>query len=305
MISVAICTYNRAPSLARVLHSLVGLSRNGEDLNWELIVVDNNSTDDTRAVVDGFSAALPVRYVFEPEQGLSAARNRALREFRGDVLLFTDDDVVVDAQWLAAYAAAVMAYPQAGYFGGRVVPFYPDGRPSWLRDESEQLALIDGLLVRFHLGEAVRPFQADDPTPFGASFALRRTLIERVGEFRRDLGVTGNIPGRGEEADYLERAIAAGASGVYVGTAIVNHATDLRRLTLPYLYRYGQQKGVAAHRMGVDERGSLATAALYAIRGAAQLAKGRGDRFRQCVINCGIQTALWREGRKVSIWRSR
>ena len=303
MISVAICTYNRAASLARVLESLIELGHTDENPNWELIVVDNNSADGTRAVVDGFSAALPVRYVFEPEQGLSAARNRALREFRGDVLLFTDDDVVVDAQWLAAYAAAVMAYPQAGYFGGRVVPFYPDGRPSWLRDESEQLALIDGLLVRFHLGEAVRPFQAGEPTPFGASFALRRALIERVGEFRRDLGVTGNIPGRGEEADYLERAIAAGASGVYVGTAIVNHATDLRRLTLPYLYRYGQQKGVAAHRMGVGERGSLDAAALYVVRGLGQLAKGRGDRFRQCVINCGIQTALWREGRKLAASR--
>ena len=205
--------------------------------------------------------------------------------------------MVVDSQWLAACSDAVQTYPQAGYFGGRVVPFYPDGRPRWLRDESEQLPLIDGLLVRFHLGDTVRPFQAGEPTPFGASFALRRALIERVGEFRRDLGVTGTIPGRGEEADYLERAIAVGASGVYVGTAIVNHATDLRRLTLPYLFRYGQQKGVAAHRMGVGGRGSPVTAATYLVRGLAQLAKGRGDRFRQCVINSGIQMALWRERR--------
>lgn len=294
MITVAICTYNRAASLARVLDSLTALSGGGKDANWELIVVDNNSTDDTRTVVEGYAAALPLRYVFEPVQGLSAARNRALREFRGEVLLFTDDDVVVDAQWLAAYAAAVMAYPQAGYFGGRVVPFYPDGRPRWLRDESEQLALIDGLLVRFHLGEAVRPFEAGEPTPFGASFALRRALIERVGEFRRDLGVTGNIPGRGEEADYLERAIASGACGVYVGTAIVNHATDLRRLTLPYLYRYGQQKGIAAQRMGAGQPGSVWQALSFLARGVWQLAKGRGDRFRQCVINCGIVMALRR-----------
>lgn len=294
MITVAICTYNRALSLARVLDSLTALSGGGKDVNWELIVVDNNSADDTRMVVEGYTAALPLRYVFEPVQGLSVARNRALQEFRGDVLLFTDDDVVVDKQWLAAYSAAMTSYPDASYFGGRVVPFYPDGRPGWLLDESEQLALIDGLLVRFHLGEAVRPFEAGDPTPFGASFALRRALIERVGEFRRDLGVTGNIPGRGEEADYLERAIAAGASGVYVGTAIVNHATDLRRLTLPYLYRYGQQKGVAAHRMGVGQTGSVAQALLFLARGLWQLAKGRGDRFRQCVINCGIVMALRR-----------
>ncbi|MCZ2135307.1 MAG: glycosyltransferase [Burkholderiales bacterium] len=296
MISIAICTFNRSQSLGRTLESLTAL-RAPDGVAWELIVIDNNSRDDTRAVAQRFAATLPLRYVFEAEQGLSAARNRALREFRGEVLLFTDDDVVVDALWLAAYAAAAQTHPQAGYLGGRVAPFYPDGRPRWLRDESEQLALIDGLLVRFHLGDAVRPFQAGEPTPFGANFALRRALIERVGEFRRDLGVTGTIPGRGEEAEYLERAIAAGASGVYVGTAIVNHATDLRRLTLPYLFRYGQQKGVAAHRMGVGGRGSPVTAATYLVRGLAQLAKGRGDRFRQCVINSGIQMALWRERR--------
>lgn len=293
MISVAICTYNRASSLATTLGSLTRLA-DVAALDWELLVIDNNSTDDTSSIVDSYASALPLRYFFESVQGLSAARNRAIREYRGEILLFTDDDVTVDSKWLFAHSAACRSYPLAGYYGGRIVPSYPNGRPRWLTDEGEKLSLIDGLLVRFHLGETVRPFAPDDPTPFGANFALRRSLIDRVGEFRRDLGVTGSVPGRGEEADYLDRAIAIGATGVYVGSAIVNHATDRSRLTLPYLYQYGRQKGIAARRTGSGQSGSLADALLFLLRGFWQILKGRGDRFRQCIINCGIQMALWR-----------
>lgn len=294
LLSVAVCSYNRSHSLARTLDSLVLMHTSG-GVTWELIVVDNNSTDDTRATVERYADSLPIRYVFEAHQGLSMARNRAIREFRGDVLIFTDDDVVVEPNWLANYHSAVCQHPSAAYFGGKVLPFYPAGRPEWLTDDGERLALIDGLLVRFHLGDTVHPFEPGEPTPFGASFALRRSLIAQVGEFRRDLGVTGSVPGRGEEAEYLARAIAVGATGVYVGTAVVNHATDPRRLTLSYLYKYGQQKGIAARRTGNKEVGTPARALWFLVRGMRQLLAGRGDRFRQCVINCGIQIALWRE----------
>jgi glucosyl-dolichyl phosphate glucuronosyltransferase len=288
MISIALCTFNRAASLHQTLASLVDALRGVEQT--EVIVIDNNSTDATRATCDGFMSALPSRYVFEPIQGLSAARNRALREFRGTHLVFTDDDVLVDSHWVRACQRAIAEHPSAGFFGGRVVPFYPAGKPSWLKDES--LALIDGLLVRYHLGETNRLLNAADPTPFGANFALSRNCIDRVGKFRVDLGVKGGVPGRGEEADYMERAIAMGETGVYVGEAVVNHSTDPRRLTLPYLYRYGIQKGVAAKRMGSDRTGGRAQALTFFARGILQLLKGRGDRMRQCIINAGIEQGL-------------
>lgn len=288
-IALAICTYNRAESLRRVLESLAELS--SVHVDWQLFVIDNNSRDETKDVVLSFSDRLPITYCFEGEQGLSAARNHALRvtaEFTH--LLFTDDDVRVDPNWLAAYSEAFERYPAAGYFGGRVLPFYPAGKPNWLHDES--LALIDGLLVRFHFGDEIRPFKDSEQTPFGASFALSRTCIDRVGHFRTDLGVKGGIPGRGEEADYMERAIALGEKGIYVGSAVVNHATDPTRLTLGYLYRYGIQKGIAARRMGSTQQASFLRALSFAARGALQLVKGRGDRMRQCVINIGIERGL-------------
>ncbi len=289
MISVAICTYNRSANLSNTLES-IARSSSRDSLDVELIVIDNNSRDATRLVCESFASALALHYIFEHEQGLSSARNRALREFRGTHLIFTDDDVLVDPEWLARFIEATKAFPSAGFFGGRVLPFYPAGKPNWLKDES--LALIDGLLVRFHLGESVRPFVAGEPTPFGANFGLSRGCIERVGQFRTDLGVKGGIPGRGEEADYMERAIALGETGVYVGDAIVNHSTDPTRLKLGYLYRYGVQKGIAARLMGSSQKGSASKALLHLVRGLGQLVKGRGDRMRQCVINAGIERGL-------------
>lgn len=271
------------------MQSLVSIAPPQVD-GWELLVVDNNSTDSTRAVVAEFESALPVRYVFEAEQGLSLARNRAIREFRGDLLLFTDDDVTVDRSWLVAYEHAALRFPHAWFFGGRIVPFWPEGRPRWLKDES--LALISGVLVNFQLGNETHEFCSDDPLPFGASFALRRAAIDAIGAFRRDLGVNGGVPGRGEESEYLARVRNAGGRGVYVGTAAVHHWTDCRRLTTGYLYEYGIQTGVAIRRTGSDARGSLFTAISYGVKGLFQLARGRGDRYRQCVINVGIQMSL-------------
>ena len=171
-----------------------------------------------------------------------------------------------------------------------MIPFWPNGKPRWFKDES--LALVSGLLVRFDLGESTREFALDDPTPFGASFGLRRSVVDMIGDFRRDLGVTGGIPGRGEESEYLRRVLAAGFSGVYVGEGSVHHWTDSRRLKFGYLYRYGVQTGIAEKLTGSAAVGSSVQAVVFAARGCLQLLRGRRDRFCQCVINVGIQIGL-------------
>jgi len=290
-LSVAICTFNRAASLERTLDSLAAATP--PPAPWELLVVDNNSTDATRAVAQAFMARLPLRYVFEPVQGLSAARNRALATFSGEWLLFTDDDVRVDGGWLNAYARAFAAFPAAAFFGGRVVPAWPDAPPRWLGERP--LALLDGLLVWYDRGAQTRLLAPDEPLPYGASFALSRAAIDGQSGFRRDLGVVGSEPGRGEESEFMQRLRAGGEAGVYVGEALAHHMTDTRRLRLGYLYRYGVQKGVAERRFGSTARGSLLRAASYLARGLLQGLRGRGDRLRQCVINAGIEAGLRRE----------
>jgi GT2 family glycosyltransferase len=290
-LTVSICTYNRAASLAGTLESLAA-SKGLEQGKWEVLVVDNNSWDGTAEVVESYADKLPLRRILEPAQGLSNARNCALRECRGELLLFTDDDVIVDVDWAGEYVSAAERFPQAEYFGGRILPSWPEGKPRWLRDEG--LSLLEGLLVRYDVGNEVRKYLQSEPAPYGASFALRRSLFEKLEPFRADLGVRGDVPARGEEAEYLGRAVSSGAAGVYVGTALCHHKVDPERLTLRYLYRYGMEKGIAAIRIhgaaGYD--GSVWGELRYALRGIAQLGKGRGDRFRQCVINMGIQHGI-------------
>ena len=135
MISICICTYNRSESLQRTLDSLTEQKRIDLDVT-EVLVVDNNCTDETANVVEAFRERLPIRRVKESRQGLAHARNRAVAEFRGDVLLFTDDDIRFEPGWLAAYRDAIRRFPDADYFGGRILPDWGQMKPRWIGDEA-------------------------------------------------------------------------------------------------------------------------------------------------------------------------
>jgi glycosyltransferase involved in cell wall biosynthesis len=254
----------------------------------EVVVVDNNCTDNTPKVVDVFRERLPIRRVSESRQGLAYARNRAVAEFRGDAIVFTDDDVRLGTGWLAAYEDAIRCFPGAGYFGGRILPDWGSKKPRWIGDEP--LPLIDGLLVWFDHGTETRPFERTEPPPWGASFAIRRQLFDKIGVFRVDLGTGGTGLGRGEETEFLMRARGTGAQGVYVGEALCFHAYDRSRLTPTALYRYGIACGRSHNAiMARPNCGSYPAAAWFVLRGLYQAVRGHGDRFRQCIINAGIQ----------------
>jgi glucosyl-dolichyl phosphate glucuronosyltransferase len=290
MLSICICTYNRAHSLARTLDTLA--TQIGVDwASIEVIVVDNNCTDDTADVVSAAAARLPVRRIVEQAQGLANARNGALAESRGQWIIFTDDDVLLEPDWLPSYAEAFDAFPEASFAGGRIVPLWKQGRPGWFK--GERLDLINGVLGWYDLGTDVRAVTPADPEPFGANFAVRKALVENIGVFEPSLGMLGKKLGRGEETEFFIRARAAGAKGIYVGRAVCHHPVEADRLTLPALYRYGVASGRAYRAiMNPRESASRLKGAAFIARGMLQLLKGRGDRFRQCVINAGIQAGL-------------
>jgi glycosyltransferase involved in cell wall biosynthesis len=287
MISICICTYNRSESLWRTLDSLA----RQDDINSssvEVLIVDNDCTDGTSKVVEAFQEKLPARRVIEGQQGLARARNRAVNEFRGDVLLFTDDDVRFEPGWLTAYREAICRFPGADYFGGRILPDWTPTKPRWV--QNEPLPLIDGLLGWFDHGTETRLVEVSEPPPFGASFAIRRRLFEIIGLFRVDLGTGGTGFGRGEETEFLMRARYNGALGVYVGEALCYHANDSARLTLARLWRYGIACGRSQNAIADrPHRGSYDAAVWFVVKGCFQMFRGRGDRFRQCIINAGIE----------------
>ena len=131
MLTIALCTWNRSKVLEKALHAFTQLVRPA-GLHWEVVVVDNNSTDDTGDVLAAFQGRLPLRPVCEPTPGASHARNRAVSEARGEAMLWTDDDAVVDPGWMTSYAQALAANPGVALFGGPIEPLFEVPPPAWL-----------------------------------------------------------------------------------------------------------------------------------------------------------------------------
>ena len=152
-VTVAICTLNRAESLRRTLDS-VAATRVADELAWELIVVNNNSTDHTDAVIAEYRGRLPLRRELEPLQGHSNARNRAIVAARGEYIVWTDDDVIVGARWLAAYAEAFRRWPDGVVFGGRIIPRYEPPVVKWIA-QSERV--LGGPFAIRDFGDEVQP----------------------------------------------------------------------------------------------------------------------------------------------------
>lgn len=230
LVTVTICTRNRARSLEKVLDSLCQASQCVRD-DWEVQIIDNGSKDDTKAVVESFAARLPIRHVFEPLAGLSNARNRGVEEARGKFVLWTDDDVCIDAGWLDAYIRAFKANPDVGIFGGKARPIYEEPVAKWFV-ESESF-LSDLLAIRDADWTNVTPTRL----PYGLNYAVRRDL-QLLHKYDPELGVA---PGRrrgGEETEMIRAALQSGEVGLWVWDAIVYHLIPPERQSIEYIMKY-------------------------------------------------------------------
>jgi glycosyltransferase involved in cell wall biosynthesis len=237
---VIVCTYNRCQSLAKTLES-VAKSTLPESVAWEVLVVDNNSTDQTRDVVEGFCRRIPgrFRYFFEPRAGKSYALNTGIREALGEILAFLDDDVVVEPTWLQNLTASLQEGDWAGS-GGRTLPSATFSCPRWL-----PYAFGGILCAQFDLGN--KPRQLDRP-PYGTNMAFRREMFERYGGFRTDLGPRPNSQIRNEDTEFGRRLIAAGERLRYEPSAVVYHAVPEDRLKKEYFLAFWFDYGRATIR---------------------------------------------------------
>lgn len=232
LITVAICTLNRAKSLRRTLDSLAAMRLPG-NLDWEVVVVNNGCTDHTDNVIEAFSDRLPIRREFEPQRGLSRARNCAVNAANGDYIVWTDDDVVVDPDWLAAYVVAFQRWPQAAVFGGQIDEVFDEPVPNWVQECRAHLTFAGRNLEEIAEPLAIAP----DKLPYGANFSIR-TAEQRSFAYNPDLGPgSGRGPG-GDEIDVIERVLQGGAIGYWVPNARVTHRVDPERLTIRSLSRY-------------------------------------------------------------------
>jgi glycosyltransferase involved in cell wall biosynthesis len=248
--SVLICTFDRARSLAETLDTLAATKAG--TLRWNVIVVDNNSSDATRDVIVSRIDSYPVelRYVFEPQQGKSYALNAGLSATDGAIVVFTDDDVRVSEDWLAAACRPMLETPALDYTGGPVHPIWEQPCPPWFdRTRSD----LWGTLAILDYGREPFVFEERQRVPLGANMAVRRTLIERIGGFDPGLGRRGTTSLLGQEqAEFFCRSRAAGARGLYVPAMVLHHHVPARRLTRTYFRRWWFWKGVARSRL--DQR---------------------------------------------------
>ena len=209
MISVVICTSDRADKLNRCLQAL---GRTTADLKQapELIVVDNNSSDDTRVMIEKFakSCSLRVKYIFEGRQGLSYARNTGVKEAACPIIAFTDDDCVPDQNWIAAIHAECIADPSLAVLGGRVEPLEPPDNRVCIRSFTESTAI--------YTYDNLRKFM------IGCNISFRRELFEIVGPFDTGLGKGTKIDS-GEDTDFLYRALKRGLKIVCSPEVLVYH----------------------------------------------------------------------------------
>jgi glucosyl-dolichyl phosphate glucuronosyltransferase len=247
--SIVIATYNRAADLRGTLQSLASLQPDGP---WEVIVVDNNSPDDTRAVVEQAARTFPVelRYLFEARQGRSPALNTGIGAARGAIVVTTDDDVRVPADWLRR-AAEGLAALQCDYVGGRVLPIWGAPRPAWLPNHGGKQWAVVALL---DYGD--QPVEFDARVPLGVNMAFTREAFARAGLLDPDTGrKAGTLLGQ-EVREWCIRARKAGVRGFYLPEMRVEHIIPADRLTKSYFRRWFYWRGISRammyERAGLD-----------------------------------------------------
>lgn len=279
--SVLVPTYNRAGYLRLCLEGLAAQSASRD--SFEVIVVDNNSTDTTREVTLAFAMRHPelrLRYCRELRQSAGHARNRGVAEARGEIVCFLDDDTVASAQWLDAMLAG-FADPSVGCAGGPAIPDYQGRpRPPWLEGE------LQGLLSGYNLPYTEpTPLRRPEQFPFACNLALRRQVFDQVGLFRPELDRVGSEVLTGGETELIGRCSRAGWQILFLPQAGVRHLMAPERLEKRYLYRIGRGLALSHIIQTADRRPRvvarwLASDAWYAARMLLRLCQAIAMRKR-------------------------
>ncbi len=251
-ILVVICTYNRAHMLREALDSLVNL-KPPQSADWSVLVVNNRCTDTTDQVIAEFADRLPIYRTYQPIQGLSNARNAAIASehvAQADYIIWTDDDVQVDPDWLCAYESGFRSHPESCLFGGNVTAVFEKDPPKWLLQGWDT----------FKDAYAVRDFDDSFPLqasglkiPYGANFAVR-AAEQRQFAYDPMLGVVGDKWQGGEETSLMRELLTQGHTGWWISGATVRHFIPERRTQLAYLGKYFRGQGrTEAIRLGENK----------------------------------------------------
>lgn len=249
MISVIICTYYRDKYIYNALKSLAENDFPTEQ--YEIVLVSNNSTDNTIQECARFKQDFPnvvMREFMETNQGLSYARNRGIQESKGDILVYVDDDALVNKEYLRTYADFFAAHPEIDAAGGPIIPQYETEEPAWMSHFTK--CLITGYKYN---GNSVKEFPGKD-FPGGGNAGYRASVFEKVGLFNVDLGRKGDSLVGAEEKDIFDKMTSWGMRFFYLPTAILYHLIPEKKLSKEYFdkltYSIGKSERIRTLAIG-------------------------------------------------------
>jgi len=230
-ISVIICSYNRCESLKDTLDSLLNQECDGS-FDYEVIVVDNNSKDKTRLVVESYISKFNgrLKYIFEPKQGLSYARNRGIKESKGEIVTFTEDDVIIDKKWLCSIYSSFVNYDCDVSFGKILLRWYTKP-PPWLTKR------FYGNLGLLNRGDDFLRIESDDYGFFGGNFSVKKAVFREIGNFNTLLGRRGYDLVSGEDTELFFRLLSANKRIYYQPRSIVYHKVENKKINKSYFRR--------------------------------------------------------------------
>jgi len=228
--SVIICTHNRGRLLRDSIRSVQ--QQDFPPHCYEIVIVDNNSKDNTRSIVEEMAPASPVKmkYVFEENQGLSLARNAGINNAEGDVIVFTDDDIDTEKDWLRELVT-VFNDPGVSCAGGPIRPVWPFPKPDWLTERWQGHFTISEFRKARETGEFNWP-----DYPWGANIAFRKDVFQSIGMFPTNLGRVGKCLLSNEEIELCRKIEASGKRIAFAHKAVIHHKIHPERIRRLWLY---------------------------------------------------------------------
>jgi glycosyltransferase involved in cell wall biosynthesis len=250
VITVLMATYNGSKTLAPVLKAYgeMAAPRGG----WKLVIVDNGSTDDTRAVVTGFMASLPITLLSEPRKGKNAALNTGLRHIEGDLVVFTDDDVLPDKGWLAELRSAADEHPLYFIFGGPVFPH-------WERPPDEWILSWVPLPPTYAISDDQDEGPVDNHTVYGPNMAVRSSIFQNGYKFNEEIGPNRKKYAQGSETELLMRLGRAGFKAWHCRKATVRHMIRSHQMEKDWVLKRAIRFGRGQYRLGWEYAGCRST----------------------------------------------
>ncbi|RLD63731.1 MAG: hypothetical protein DRJ01_02965 [Bacteroidetes bacterium] len=280
MVSVVICSYNREKFLPGALNSLINQTVDKD--KYEVIIVNNNSTDSTEKICKQFiseNKELNVSYFVEKNQGLSFARNRGIKEAKGEIISFIDDDAIAREDYVENLIKTFKQYPEYGAIGGKVIPIFPDNKePVWMSK------YIQGVVSKVDYGNKIKDFSKKYPT--GCNMAFRRELFEKFGGFNTDLVY------RGDDKYVFYKLKKNKVKILYAPNVYVNHNIDAYRIEPKFIDKISKSTGASEKLRLQTEPGYKSVYKLleyfYKLSGAVVLyfmflIKGQPQKGKYCV----------------------